>query len=118
MRSTRTAQRAAAVTLAAAAIGLGATTSAQAVPIGETTITNGGCVVHTTVVNAQLTVRAAVGNDTCALVVSDSARTTWLTFPGSAGETTWWVLAVNPNDKVTGCLLSGSTGRQVCAPLT
>ncbi|MFE2107816.1 hypothetical protein ACFXAF_18410 [Kitasatospora sp. NPDC059463] len=117
MRIITTAGRSAAVALAVAALGPGATTSARAVPIGGgTTVVNGGCSVRLTLTGGGVVVRSTVDNDTCTLTVIDTTTSTrYVSGPLGNGVQ---VVVVGTGDELTGCLLSRTTGRQVCVPVT
>ncbi|MDH6136684.1 hypothetical protein P3T37_006115 [Kitasatospora sp. MAA4] len=121
MRFTTTARRTAAVALAAATLGLGATTSAQAVTIGgPTTITNGSCSVAVYDTNGLLSVQALGDNGGCYFGVRDSTGGSWLVLgPAPVNPHGVWVLLLNvaPGTKLSGCLISDLTGATVCDPL-
>ncbi|MFB7469429.1 hypothetical protein [Kitasatospora sp. NPDC056184] len=117
MRITTTAGRAAAVALAAAAFGLGATTSAQAAwPGGDTTITNGGCSVRATYAYGLVTAQVTATDDSCTFFVHDAAGSAWFAAPTTTGNLQWQVL-MGADRKLIGCLRSGATFQVVCAPL-
>ncbi|MBB4921327.1 hypothetical protein [Kitasatospora kifunensis] len=105
MRFTTTAGRAVAVALAAATLGLGATTSAQAATIGSIPINNGGCSVLVEVTNGELIVQALGANAGCELVVLDSASWSILAGPVPANSQVTSI-NVHPGQSLEVCLIN------------
>ncbi|WP_327069787.1 hypothetical protein [Kitasatospora sp. NBC_01302] len=118
MRFTTTAGRAAAVALAAATLGLGATTAAQAVTIGgSTAITNGSCTVLAEYFNGDLAFRLALGGVGCSFGIVDSTTGSWIQVPAPLAPEGWYSRYVGPDRKLSGCVYSGMSTIPVCAPI-
>jgi hypothetical protein len=114
-----TAKRAAAIALAAATLGLGATTSAQAETIGggtTITTTNGKCSVLPTLANGYVTVQPIVDDDHCVFSLIGSSSRGSFVFTAPLTTYPWIQEPVGPSMMLTGCVF-GSTSPQVCDPI-
>jgi hypothetical protein len=112
VRLTRTTKRAAAVTLAAAALGLGAATSAHAAPT-DLVMVNGSCEARVQVqpVNGTnaISVDPVITNSTCQFGILNLYTGAWIWGPTSSATPSPWI--PDPNTTLVAGIYSSSTGK-------